>query len=103
MYIYMYIFCVGLASVLGTCIYIYSRTTARHLKEIVPLKFLEDGALQLDKVIGDHYCEQSLTVRINSHIQSDSLEQNHDGMENWIQTRQRSREQLVILSNYGTN
>ena len=49
-------------------------TTTRHLEEIVPLKLLEDGALQFDKVIGHHDGEQGLTVRVDCHIESDGLD-----------------------------
>ena len=37
-------------------------TTAGHLKQVAPLKLLEHGALQLDKVVGDHDSEKGLAV-----------------------------------------
>ena len=78
-----------------TCI--YCLTTTRHLEEVVPLKLFKDGSLQFDKVIRHHDSEQGLAVRVDSHIESDGLDQDHDSMENWNQTQ--SQEKMVKCDN----
>ena len=44
-------------------------TTARHLKQVVSLKLLEHGALQLDKVVGDQDGEKGLAVGVDCHVE----------------------------------
>lgn len=59
-------------------------TAARHLEQIVRVKLFEDRAFELNELVWNHDRQESLVVGVNRNVDSDDLEENEAGMENWM-------------------